>query len=89
MSVRALIGNIKGTIAKLRGGTSFTPNEEKLLNTYTPSINDSPTVAINKLNLLKDFIAQKNKDILSMSQSQGTTQNMTINNEDLRTKYNY
>jgi len=59
MSVRALMGNIKGTLAKLRGGTSFTVNEEKLLDTYTPSINDNPAVIVNKMALLKDFINSK------------------------------
>jgi len=54
--LRNLIGTIKGTIAKLRGGTSFTPNEEKLLNTYTPGINDSPLVIQSKLKTLKEFI---------------------------------
>ena len=71
--VRALIGNIKGTIAKLRGGTSFTTNEEKLLNTYTPAINDSSEVALNKLRLLQDFIVQKNTDLLNAAQ-----QNITL-----------
>lgn len=33
--------NLKATLAKARGGTSFTPNEEALLNKYTPNIGDS------------------------------------------------
>lgn len=89
-SVRALMGNIKGTVAKLRGGTSFTPNEEKLLNSYTPSINDNPIVAINKLRLLKDFIAEKNQSLVKTATERGVpTQENTKQAEDLRTKYNY
>lgn len=35
------ISQIKAMMAKARAGTSFTPNEEKLLNQYTPKISDS------------------------------------------------
>ncbi|MEK9207167.1 MAG: hypothetical protein AAB922_01705, partial [Patescibacteria group bacterium] len=35
------IGNIKASIAKARAGTSFTANEEKMLDKYTPNENDS------------------------------------------------
>lgn len=90
--VRALLGNIKGTIAKLRGGTSFTPNEEKLLDSYTPSINDSSSVAINKLHLLQDFIAQKNTDLVKASQANITKGQVTKPSdsgiEDIKKKYN-
>lgn len=96
-SVRATIGNIKATIAKLRGGTSFTPNEERLLETYTPAINDRPDVAINKLINLKQFIAQKNADIIKVAKQNLTVGQIKKNNgsitaptpESLRTKYNY
>lgn len=93
-AVRALIGNIKGTIAKLRGGTSFTVNEEKLLNTYTPSVNDSSGVAINKLSLLQDFIAQKNADLLktatqNITKGQISKKGESVKVENLRTKYKY
>lgn len=63
--VRDLIGNIKGTIAKLRGGTSFTPNEEALLNSYTPTINDPDWVIVQKLNDLNAYIETKKKNLLS------------------------
>jgi hypothetical protein len=33
--------NLKATLAKARAGTSFTPNEEALLNQYTPHAGDS------------------------------------------------
>jgi hypothetical protein len=57
--LRSYIGNIKGTIAKLRGGTAFSANEEKLLDTYTPGIDDSPMVIKSKTKLLNDFIDSK------------------------------
>lgn len=87
-TVRALIGNIKGTIAKLRGGTSFTTNEERLLNTYTPSINNSPSVAINKINLLIDFISKKKQNLLVVAQDRVLPENQN-NIEGLRDKYKY
>lgn len=57
--VRNDIGQIKGYLAKLRGGTSFTPNEQALLDTYTPSVNDSDAVITSKLNSLKKYINDK------------------------------
>lgn len=64
-SLRNLVGNIKATIAKARGGTSFTANEEKLLNSYTPNINESSKNIKNKLNNLISFIKTKNANISS------------------------
>ncbi len=57
--IRNNIGQIKGYIAKLRGGTSFTPNEQKLLDTYTPSIGDSDAVIDSKLRSLSQFVTDK------------------------------
>ena len=87
-TVRALLGNIKGTIAKLRGGTSFTTNEERLLDTYTPSINDNPSVAINKINLLKQFIADKKSLLYQFAQDRNLPQS-NLEADALRSKYNY
>ena len=70
-NVRSLIGQIKGTIAKLRGGTSFTPNEEKLLNSYTPDINENSASAVAKLNELLQFIANKKANTLQFAQERG------------------
>jgi len=91
---RADLGNIKGTIAKLRGGTSFTANEEKLLNTYTPTINDSSDVAVTKLQQLKDFIAQKNANLIGAVNTNTTAgqikkKGSEVNVDALRAKYNY
>lgn len=41
VAFNTLLASIKATIAKARAGTSFTPNEEKLLNQYTPNVGDS------------------------------------------------
>jgi hypothetical protein len=43
------IAQIKASIAKARAGTAFTPNEEKLLNKYTPNIGDSEQQLRTKL----------------------------------------
>lgn len=44
---------IKAGIAKMRAGTSFTPNEERLLDRYTPSVGDSRQELETKLRVLK------------------------------------
>lgn len=67
IQVRAIVGNIQGTLAKLRGGTSFTPNEEKLLKSYTPNVNDSPQKIFNKITQLKKFIDNKELNTLKSS----------------------
>lgn len=63
IKARALVGNIAGAVALMRGGTSFTPNEQTLLETYTPTINDTPDVAKIKLELLQRQIVNKNAQI--------------------------
>lgn len=63
-SLRNDIGNILATIAKLRGGTSFTANEQKLLETYTPTINDSPMMLKSKLQSLTEYIGTKRKNTM-------------------------
>lgn len=65
-TTRNLIGQIKGSLAKLRGGTSFTPTEQKLLDTYTPGINDSDAQAIQKLINLNTFINNKRANLVSL-----------------------
>jgi hypothetical protein len=67
-NLRNQIGNIEGTIAKLRGGTAFTPNEQRLLESYTPTINDSPLVIKSKLAQLDTFIESKRKNTLAAAQ---------------------
>lgn len=62
--LRNKIGNIQGTIARLRGGTSFTPNEQRLLDTYTPTINDGDARIKAKLQSLMEFIADRRKNTL-------------------------
>lgn len=57
--LRNLVGNIKGTIAKLRGGTAFSEGEKKLLDTYTPGIDEDGMVIAQKLADLMSFIQNK------------------------------
>ena len=59
VTMRADLSNLLASIAKLRGGTSFTTNEEKLLSSYTPGINEDPMSIQTKLLALKDFIGSK------------------------------
>lgn len=75
------ISQIKATLAKARAGTSFTPNEEKLLNKYTPKIGDSRQQLEIKLAGLEDFFnrytnvvpdSSVNIDIGGMSVDQAT-----------------
>lgn len=67
VQLRSLIGNIKGTIAKLRGGTSFTPNEQRLLDTYTPGQDESPLSIKNKMIGLQSFIDTKRKNTMQFA----------------------
>lgn len=64
-SLRANVSNIQATIAKLRGGTSFTPNEQRLLEQYTPTINESPKSIMAKLKGLQAFLAQKAENMVA------------------------
>lgn len=57
--LRNYIGNIQGTIAKLRGGTAFSAQEKAMLDSYTPTINDSPKTIQAKLKTLDTFISAK------------------------------
>ncbi len=58
-SVRALIGNVRGTISAARAGLALTATEIKQLDSYTPKLTDATATAVTKLGLLKDFIASK------------------------------
>jgi hypothetical protein len=55
------LGSLKATLAKARAGTSFTPNEEALLNTYTPTAGDSAQELKTKLTGLKQLLDYKLK----------------------------
>ncbi len=52
------VAALKGAIAKARAGTSFTPNEEKLLDQYTPSVGDSYQQVVTKLQALQEFFGR-------------------------------
>lgn len=51
------VAQMKAAIAKARAGTSFTPNEEKLLNKYAPTDSDSRQQLEVKLNGLVEFFS--------------------------------
>lgn len=51
------ISALKASIAKARAGTSFTPNEEKLLNQYAPKIGDSEQQLRTKLRYIQQVFA--------------------------------
>ena len=66
-SYRDILGNLSGSIALERGGTSFTTNEKALLNTYNVNLNDNPVRARIKLIELQKFIGNKIKGIQTPS----------------------
>jgi len=72
IELRSKIGNIQGTIAKLRGGTSFTPNEQALLDRYTPKVTDSEVAIKAKMKGLDDFITKKRDNMLRVASGQYT-----------------
>lgn len=100
--VRALIGNIRGTISAARAGLALTPTEVKQLDSYTPKLTDASRTAMTKLALLKDFIATKKLKTFEFAAPQqvtkeqqaiiaggGKTETVPEDVAKLRTKYNY
>jgi len=69
-TLRNLIGNIQGTIAKLRGGTAFSAQEQIMLERYTPTITDSELVIKSKLKSLKAFIEAKRENTLRVARGE-------------------
>jgi hypothetical protein len=69
-TLRNLLGNIQGTIAKLRGGASFTPQEQAMLDRYTPTTTDTDTAVRTKLTNLVDFIQKKRANTLRVAAGQ-------------------
>jgi len=53
------ISQLKAVIAKSRAGTSFTPNEQKLLDLYTATVGDSLQQIKTKLKGVVQFYAQR------------------------------
>lgn len=62
-SLRNTISNVLGEIAKLRGGTAFTAQEQQLLERYTPTINESAASVAGKVKSLREFLATKRRNI--------------------------
>ena len=59
LAFNSKLSMLKASIAKARAGTSFTPNEEKLLNQYTPTVGDSKQQIVSKLSNLYQFFSQR------------------------------
>jgi hypothetical protein len=53
LAFNTTISSLKAAIAKARAGTSFTPNEERLLNKYAPTVGDSRQQLFTKLQALQ------------------------------------
>lgn len=70
--LRNLVGNIQGTIAKLRGGTAFSAQEQILLERYTPTTSDSELQIKAKLKSLDEFITAKRENTLRVAGGQYT-----------------
>lgn len=49
-----IVSNLRATIAKARGGSSFTATEKAMLNQYTPKVGDSGQELRSKLAALKE-----------------------------------
>lgn len=69
---RNLVGNIQGTIAKLRGGASFTPSEQAMLDRYTPTTTDTDAAIRTKLKTLTEFIQKKRENTLRVAAGEYT-----------------
>lgn len=80
-SLRNNLSNIQATIAKLRGGASFTPTEQALLDRYTPTINDGDADIKQKLKDLNTFIDTKRRNALKVASG-----DLSPNPEPLATK---
>jgi hypothetical protein len=85
--LRNQLGNIQGTIAKLRGGTAFSEQEKKMLDSYTPTYTDSELKIKAKLKSLDEFIASKRKHTLDVAG--GNTGGAGGGSTDYRKKYDY
>jgi hypothetical protein len=82
IKLRSYIGQIKGTIAKLRGGTSFTPNEQALLDTYTPGKDEHPNSIKAKMIALNDFIATKRRNTMQVNSRGGMSDDSDYKGDD-------
>lgn len=75
LEFNTLIAGLKASIAKARAGTSFTPNEEKLLNQYVPVVGDSKQQLETKLKILQTPQGQSVLNVLMNPDSQNQNQN--------------
>lgn len=63
------IQNILATVAKERGGTSFTPNEQQILESYAPKGGKSRQETLLSLENLENFLVEKNLGLVNTAQS--------------------
>jgi len=64
LDLNNVISQMKASLAKARAGTSFTPNEEKLLNKYTPNVGDSEQQLRTKINGLRGVFDRHKDDLI-------------------------
>ncbi len=65
LAFNKVLSELQASIAKARGGTSFTPNEQALLNQYSPKLGDSEQVIRIKLQALKNKVDYfKNNEVV-------------------------
>jgi hypothetical protein len=63
-ALRDKISQIKSTIALMRAGTAFTGNEEKLLDSYLATIDESPLSIETKMRGLIEFIKTRKQNYM-------------------------
>jgi hypothetical protein len=69
-ALRNKIAQVKSTIALMRAGTAFTVNEERLLDSYLATIDESPLSIDTKMRGLIEFIKTRKQNY--MQQPGGT-----------------
>ena len=77
------VSALKAAIAKARAGTSFTPNEEKLLNAYAPKAGDTGQQLETKLLSLKQVFEEAEAREYNTDQSSGSTDMFDFSDDEL------
>ena len=77
------VSALKAAIAKARAGTSFTPNEEKLLNAYAPKAGDTGQQLETKLLSLKQVFEEAEAREYNTDQSGGSTNMFDFSDDEL------
>lgn len=90
--LRAKIANLRGIVAKERGGSAFTPTEWQMLDAYMADQNQGGDVNRIKLKEFKDFLVKKRQaqfgpDALRPIPSHGGAPSQKLSAEELIRKY--